>query len=100
MVRETAIGISFTACMPQPAVRSPRPAARGLRTADCGLRTGDSEIELHPELDDPRRGGRQDLAEAARVARDVGRTEVRMVERVEDLRPELEVAAIGHLETL
>src|SRR5688572_26073350 len=50
------------------------------------------KIEFQPELNDPPRRGREDLPEAARFPGDVGRPEVRMVERVEELRAELDVA--------
>ena len=44
--------------------------------------------------------GRENLAEAARVPGDVRRTEVRVVERVEDLGPELEGTPVRDLEVL
>ncbi len=52
-------------------------------------RQGRLEVELQPELNDPPVAGAQDLAEAARFPLNVRRAEVRVVERVEQLRAEL-----------
>ena len=53
-----------------------------------------SKIPLEPELNDPTAGGRQDSSERVGLAADIRRPEVRVVERVEQLGPELEVAAL------
>src|SRR5262245_24229033 len=52
----------------------------------------ESEVELQPELDDACVCRAEDLTEAARVPRDVGRSEVGVIEGVEQLGAELDGA--------
>ena len=59
-----------------------------------------SEVELDPELHDAGRRGGQDLAEAARLAGDVRRAEVRVVEGVEHLPAELDPPPVAGREVL
>src|SRR5262245_4182505 len=73
---------------------SPPPAqARG-----ANLVCSDSENDLQPELHLPRVERRRDLAERRGVGSRPGVIEVRMVERVEQLRAELNLEPFGHVE--
>ena len=58
------------------------------------------KMKLQPELHDARVAGGQDLAEAGRIRCDVRRTEIRVVERVEHLGAELDVAPLAEDESL
>jgi hypothetical protein len=67
----------------------PHPASR---------RAKSSEVELQRELDDARIGRAQNLAEARGIARDIRRTEVRAIERIEQFGAELEAATLAQME--
>ena len=58
------------------------------------------EVKLQPELNDPRVTCGQDLTEAARITRDVRRAEIGAIERIENLRAELEVTPLAQTEVL
>src|SRR5262245_37445304 len=59
-----------------------------------------SEIELQSELNDACVGCGQDLTEAARFTRNVRRTEIGVIERIEQFRAELEITPFTEMEIL
>ena len=59
-----------------------------------------SELEFQSQLNQPRRLSRQDIVEGWRTDVAVWQAEIRMVQEIEELRPELEFLTFGNWDVL
>ena len=60
----------------------------------------ESEVKFQRKLDDPGVRHRKDLAECRGLSANVGRTKIRMIERIEEFGPKLDIAILIHVKAL